>query len=78
MERTILKRADDMLRYLKQMPESTFNVSESQAELIKQFWKNLHDYDNEFEYTFNESFTKIKKIKRFIFTPKTQKNEKRN
>lgn len=73
-----LTRADNMLKYFKRLREGTYSVSESQAELIKQFWKNLHDYDNEFEYTFNESFTKIKKIKRFIFTPKTQKNEKRN
>ena len=61
MERTILKRADDMLRYLKQMPESTFSVSESQADLIKQFWRELHTYDSKHEYTFMNNFTKIRK-----------------
>jgi len=59
-----LTRADDMLRYFKRMPESIFNVSESQTELIKKYWSELHSYDSEHEYTFINNFTQIRKERR--------------
>lgn len=58
------KEADDILRYMKRMPQGKWNVSPIQAEKIKYLWRILHDYDTEHEYTFNESFTKIRKDKR--------------
>ena len=56
-----LTRADNMLKYFKRLREGTYSVSESQAELIKQFWRELHTYDSKHEYTFMNNFTKIRK-----------------
>lgn len=58
------KEADDILRYMKRMPAAEWKVSPSQRDKIKYIWRLLHDYDTEHEYTFNESFTKIRKEKR--------------
>lgn len=63
MERVILttKEADEILRYMKRMPAAEWTVRPDQTEKIKYLWRMLHEYDQEHEYTFNESFTKIRK-----------------
>ena len=67
MERTILSLAeqDDIIRYMAhRIPVGTLAVSETQATKIKAVWRLLHEYDSEHEYTFNESYTKIRKEKK--------------
>jgi len=55
-----LKRADAMLRSFKKLPPAVYNVTPSQVPLIKLFWDELHTY-TQATYTFNESYTKIRK-----------------
>jgi len=56
-----LKRADLMLKYFKQAAPGTYPVAPSQVGLIKTWWWELHNYTGA-EFTFNESYTKIKKL----------------
>ena len=59
-----LSEQDDIIRYMARMPVATLAVSETQATKIKAVWRLLHEYDSEHEYTFNESYTKIRKEKK--------------
>jgi len=55
-----LERADKMLRTFKRLPSGTYPTTPSQVPLIKLFWDELHTY-TQATYTFNESYTKIRK-----------------
>ncbi len=56
-----LVRADMLLHYFKKAPSGIYPVTEQQVELIKTWWWELHRYCGA-EFTFNESYNKIKKL----------------
>ena len=55
-----IQRADKMLRYFKDAPPKIYNIDKQQAEIIKLFWRELHDYTG-CQFTFNDEFTKLRK-----------------
>jgi len=61
MGRTILERADQMLRFFKESKPGKYHCTPEQAELIKANWQNLHAYDHKAEYTFSEDFRTLTK-----------------
>ena len=61
MAGTVLEQADRMLRYFKRSKEKYYSVTTEQAELIKQFWYELHEYCNPDQFTFNDEFTKLRR-----------------
>ncbi len=54
----ILIRADKMLRYFKSEAPNTFEIDTKQAELIKLFWWELHNYTGA-DFSFNDNYTKL-------------------
>ena len=54
---------DEVLKYFKAARPGYFNVTPDQVTKIKVSWHLLHDFDPDHDYTFNETFTKIRKSK---------------
>jgi hypothetical protein len=54
---------DEVLKYFKAARPGYFNVTADQVAKIKASWHLLHDFDPDHDYTFNDSFTIIRKSK---------------
>jgi len=55
------QRLDTMLRTMAALPVGRYPLAEDQAELIKDNWRMLHEYDTAHCYTLNETHDKIRK-----------------
>ena len=57
--------ADLMLRTMKSVPTGVYGMKDGQADLVKEWWDELHIYDSEHTYSFSEDFKHLKKYKIF-------------
>jgi len=58
------KTADKIITYFKNFDKTYQFISPEKAELVKQVWDLLHQFDPDHEYTFNDDFTCIRKTKK--------------
>lgn len=64
------KKADEILTFFKNMRFKYQKITPEKAEMVKQVWDLLHAYDPEYEYTFNEDYTLIRKTKKETYKKK--------
>jgi len=55
-----IQKADKMLRYFKDAPPKVYKVDKDQVEIIKLFWRELHNHTG-CQFTFNDDYTKLRK-----------------
>ena len=56
-----LIRADLMLKWAKNIPVGVYPIADIQVDLVKLFWWELHNHCKGYQFSFNDSFTKLKK-----------------